>query len=232
MKKILVILICLCVFSSGCITTTSNMYLGDPIFLEDTIKNYEIGKIKTVSTGSVMVEKSEGKKMYLLKVSSDSHWVYNIGDRAEYSFWGKSKGIDSRTFFFFSPIVLLYSGQLEAIRAYKESRGEPVVFKNHVKEPIFDTVVDAEPVPAEELIITERISEDNGKMLQLIYNGKQDKNTINLVCRDYAENFQRPKSSQELIYDLDETSLILFRDYEIRVEEATSNGITFIVEKE
>ena len=66
---------------------------------------------------------------------------------------------------------------------------------------------------------------------ELIYSG-QSNNTIRLVYREYLDGLARPPFTQELEYDLSESTAITFKSLEIDVIEATNNHIRFMVRED
>lgn len=75
--------------------------------------------------------------------------------------------------------------------------------------------------------ITKTPTEDSFKE-ELIYTGRTG-NTIRVSYREYKENFARPAFYQDLTYDLGESDVIVFRNYRIRVIQATNQYIRFNV---
>lgn len=63
---------------------------------------------------------------------------------------------------------------------------------------------------------------------ELIYTGRSG-STIFISYREYRRDIARPAFYQDLRYDLEERDIIGFRDKRIRVLEATSEYIKFIV---
>jgi len=220
------------VFIFGCATTTFNIPTGQSLEKRTVIRDYEIGKQKTVSTGSVMVEKKEGVRQYILSVTSAKGVSYavpsgNTYGYHEFSFWNPASGVN-----FDSPVRLMDTAQVEAISAYKEGKSDPVVFRITDLDFWYNAPAKGEPVPANELVIEEQIAEADGLMFQLIYNGLRGENTIILTYREFINNFVRPAYHQELYYDLKKSNIISFKDYVIKIVKTTNNEIVFIVEEE
>ena len=63
---------------------------------------------------------------------------------------------------------------------------------------------------------------------ELIYTGRSG-NTIHISYREYKKDFARPAFYHELTYDLGQSDIIYFRDYRIRVLNATNAYIRFLV---
>ncbi len=63
---------------------------------------------------------------------------------------------------------------------------------------------------------------------ELIYSGRSG-DTIRLVYREYLDGLARPAFTQELEYDLAESTSIAFKSLEIDVLEATNSRIHFLV---
>ena len=74
------------------------------------------------------------------------------------------------------------------------------------------------------------IEQYSGESFQedLIYTGKSG-NTIHISYREYKRDFARPAFFQELQYDLNESQLITFKSYTVKVLEATNQFIKYIV---
>lgn len=63
---------------------------------------------------------------------------------------------------------------------------------------------------------------------QLIYSGL-DSETLRATYREFAGDFIRPASSQELQYDISEDSTIAYKTIRIRVLEATNSQVRYVV---
>ncbi len=63
---------------------------------------------------------------------------------------------------------------------------------------------------------------------QLIYSGKAG-NVIKIVYREFSNDMARPAFSQEVQYDLNDTTVIKFKHTTIQVLKATNQEITFRV---
>lgn len=63
---------------------------------------------------------------------------------------------------------------------------------------------------------------------ELIYHGRKD-NIIYITYRQYKGRRMSPSSSQELTYDLGHSHIILFKNYKIKVLNATGEYIRFRV---
>lgn len=222
---------------SGCATV--HIPKGQPFSQHVVVlKDYVVGEVKIVSTGSVMLEKTGGPKLVTLEITTATGVVppvaFGFGPvarvRSEFSFWTPDPDV-SGGFYFMSPLILSDTAQLEAIRAYKDGKGPPVVFRNH-KFNAWTNLTTAEPVPPNELVTRESVDELGAARIQLLYNGKRGDNVIVLTYREFQGGFARPAFYQELSYDLKESAKISFRNYVIRVLEATNNSVTFVIEKE
>jgi hypothetical protein len=66
---------------------------------------------------------------------------------------------------------------------------------------------------------------------ELIYNGIS-KGVIRVTYREYSNDMARPAFFQDLVYDLDESDLIQFREFRIKVIDAHNLGIVFVVQSE
>lgn len=63
---------------------------------------------------------------------------------------------------------------------------------------------------------------------ELIYTGRSG-NTIHISYREYKKDFARPAFFQELRYDIEQSRTIVFKQYKLKVIEATNECIEFIV---
>ena len=63
---------------------------------------------------------------------------------------------------------------------------------------------------------------------ELIYTGKSG-STIGVTYREYANDFARPAFFQDLRYDLDDSRIIVFRKWRMRVLDANNQHIRFVV---
>ena len=66
---------------------------------------------------------------------------------------------------------------------------------------------------------------------ELVYSGKSG-DTIKLVYREYLDGLARPAFTQDLEYDLSESTTIGFKTLVIDVVEATNSSIRFIVQSD
>lgn len=74
-------------------------------------------------------------------------------------------------------------------------------------------------------------SSDDSFKEELIYKGRSG-NIIRISYREFRRDATRPDFSQELTYDLSQSDTIVFKRYRIRVLDANSEYITFIVLKD
>jgi len=63
---------------------------------------------------------------------------------------------------------------------------------------------------------------------ELVYTGRSG-NTIHISYREYKKDFARPAFFHDLTYDLGQSALIVFRNYKIKVLDATNEYIHFVV---
>ena len=73
-----------------------------------------------------------------------------------------------------------------------------------------------------------RVPTDDSFREALIYTGRAG-NTLRLSYREYRKDLARPAFFQELTYDLDRSSHVVFRNYRIEVLEANNEVIRFRV---
>jgi hypothetical protein len=69
---------------------------------------------------------------------------------------------------------------------------------------------------------------DDSFMEELIYTGRSG-NTIHISYREYKKDFARPAFFQELRYDIGQSTTIVFKQYKLKIIEATNEYIKFIV---
>ena len=65
-------------------------------------------------------------------------------------------------------------------------------------------------------------------MAEVVYSGR-DGDTARMLYREYAGGVARPAFTQELSYDLSESSVVRFRSVEIEVKDATGSAVTYTV---
>ena len=63
---------------------------------------------------------------------------------------------------------------------------------------------------------------------ELIYTGRSG-NTIHISYREYKQDFARPAFFQELRYDMGQSTKVVFKQYKLKIIEATNEYIQFIV---
>jgi hypothetical protein len=69
---------------------------------------------------------------------------------------------------------------------------------------------------------------DDSFQEELIYTGREG-DIIHISYREFKKDFARPAFYQELIYDLSKSDKIVFKQFKIKVVEATNEYIKFIV---
>ncbi len=69
---------------------------------------------------------------------------------------------------------------------------------------------------------------DESFMEELIYTGRSG-TTVYVSYREYKKDFVRPAFFQELRYDIGQSDTIVFKQYKLKVIEATNEYIRFIV---
>lgn len=101
--------------------------------------------------------------------------------------------------------------------------------RNFEKDITYDATVGSEIV-----IVTNIVKNDvygtilNKSESTLTYSGKQG-NVIKILYRESSSGYARPAFTQELTYDLNEDSVITFRNTKIKVIKATNNLIRYVV---
>jgi hypothetical protein len=63
---------------------------------------------------------------------------------------------------------------------------------------------------------------------ELIYTGRSG-STIGVTYREFAHDLARPAFFQDLKYDLDDSDIVVYRDWRLRVLEANNQHIRFAV---
>lgn len=69
---------------------------------------------------------------------------------------------------------------------------------------------------------------DDSFMEELIYTGRSG-NTIHVSYREYKKDFARPAFFQELRYDIGQSRTVVFKQYKLKIIEATNEYVKFIV---
>jgi hypothetical protein len=69
---------------------------------------------------------------------------------------------------------------------------------------------------------------DDSFMEELIYTGRSS-NTIHISYREYKKDFARPAFFQEIRYDIGLSRTVVFKQYKLKIIEATNEYIKFIV---
>lgn len=73
-----------------------------------------------------------------------------------------------------------------------------------------------------------KIIEEGSFRYQLVYSG-MDNNNVKISYREYKDDFARPAFNQELVYNLDQSKTIRYKNFRIRIENATNEEITYTV---
>ena len=79
----------------------------------------------------------------------------------------------------------------------------------------------------ENWILTEERTGDSFKE-ELVYTGRSG-DTIFVTYREYYSDLARPAFFQELRYDIGKSDIIVFKEYRIKILEATGEQIKFII---
>ena len=69
---------------------------------------------------------------------------------------------------------------------------------------------------------------DDSFMEELIYTGRSG-NTVHISYREYKKDFARPAFFQELRYDIGHSGTVVFKQYKLKIIEATNEYIKFLV---
>ena len=77
--------------------------------------------------------------------------------------------------------------------------------------------------------LVEKAVENKDNFIQeLIYNGRVG-NSLKFVYREFSDDLIRPAFSQEVQYDLSESSIVGFKDLRIKIIDASNTEITYIL---
>ena len=74
----------------------------------------------------------------------------------------------------------------------------------------------------------EKITNNSSWREELIYTGKSG-SVITISYREYSMNMARPAFFQELKYDLDSSSTIVFKNYRLNIIDANNEKIVFVI---
>ena len=74
---------------------------------------------------------------------------------------------------------------------------------------------------------SKKYSEDSFKE-ELIYTGRSG-NTLHISYREYKQDFARPAFFQELRYDMWQSRKVVFKQYKLKIINATNEYIKFVV---
>ena len=66
-----------------------------------------------------------------------------------------------------------------------------------------------------------KIIEEGSFRYQLVYSG-MDGNNVKVLYREYKDDFARPAFNQELVYNLENSNIIRYKNYRIEVKNATT----------
>ena len=87
------------------------------------------------------------------------------------------------------------------------------------------------PVAYERVISDQHADDGKGYKYELVYQGLDD-GDIKIAYREYVNNLARPAFTQIVEYELmAEETVIAFKGARISVEAASSNQITYVVQK-
>lgn len=64
--------------------------------------------------------------------------------------------------------------------------------------------------------------------IEIIYSGL-DKNNIKATYREYKDDIARPAFYQDLVYNLEKSDIIRYKQFKIKVLEATNEGLEYVV---
>lgn len=84
------------------------------------------------------------------------------------------------------------------------------------------------PEPRKLFEIDSAIVDFGSSTSELLYNGRSG-STIKFSYREFFDNMARPAFTQDLVYDLDESSEIAFKAMRIKVLSATNSTITYTI---
>lgn len=229
----------LLVFLTGCGTFTphwvpysQNEYKYEPI------KNYEVGHQYTVSIGSPMIKASKG--------ILETHYKPILNDIIV---WG------NRSITTFDNGSLKKDQKWLVTYKYDNPDGDYILTSKAFHNGIIGIIVTKDGfVPNKPVLrldkkgsltryslnsdvtklfnkVTEPKGMDNNFKFELIYTGKSG-SSINLLYREYVNDFSRSSFFQNLSYDLDESKTIKFRTLDIDIAKATNSDITFTVTRD
>lgn len=233
MKRIL--LLFLCVLLASCAASINPVSPS-----RETLSNVNLNVENDKEIGSSLITISEVEKYKALRITnlpekslfSNKSYILNVGDVLPLLAIS-----GDRELYFYKDNVketkTLYKGTLYTTFSFYGL----LKYKNHVKPFIRQTTgyLGGAVALAEKTLQTEpaeyiSLNCENCFKKEFIYNGKSG-NTIKFSYREYLEDLARPAYTQDLQYDLAESSVIGFKGLRIEVIKATNTNLVYKVIK-
>lgn len=202
----------------------------------DTNKNYVIGQEYTSRVGDKIIDNYEVGKVITEKVSIDNVIFTSLIDYKKliknnaYKIKGHSRANKEHLFIFifeqdgFYNFLKVYpNGSLVDNNLY-DWYGN-IAMPNYIEinnQNIFRKDVYNKTLDTQEAIFSSSFHHE------LIYNGKSN-NSIRVQYREYDNGLARIAFYQDLVYDMKESKTISFKNYTIKIIEATNEHIKFII---
>jgi len=215
------------VFFTGCSTIRSiQPYSPSISYEEDIVQNYTIGKKRKIYIGESIIEK--GRLIYERIASGRFKALRDVGrcfkkdhiykvifvDQEDGSLYveycGTHRGVKiNRNGFLLDEHMYYYN-----LGGWQNHLGVNVGAK--VGEKIF------EPLKS-----TTRIRKGSFK-IEIIYSGL-DGNNLKATYREYKDDIARPAFYQDLVYNLNKSDIIRYKQFKIKIIKATNEELEYIV---
>ncbi|PPK60240.1 hypothetical protein B0F89_12626 [Malaciobacter marinus] len=204
-------------------------------FKNEVYKNYNINREKTVYVGNEIVENSSLKRyckdVFIIKYKASMDYKKIIKNKL-YEIQGYSKKDNSINYVFvfsengyFRYLKLDNNGNLKS-RSLYDSSGKILI-----SDYIQNDNLKFEAIKLKDEIKSYSKFLDGSFKYQLIYSGR-DGNNIKIAYREFLNDMARAAFYQNLTYNLNESTIIRYKNIKIKVLEATNESIKYIVLEE
>ncbi len=209
---------------------------------KETSKNYKIGEVTTTNTGSPMVtykklQYKEPEYFEPVKTFSSNNIIFETDDRLEV-FATLEDGEKVTRSEKFSPHVTLVipndgvmlSNAIINQFSQQTNKNQKTLRNNGWYSYPQNVQIINNTWPEGKLFDLKKakVPTRNSFMYELIYSGNEGKN-ISLTYREYTDNLIRSAFSQKLNYNLENDSIIQFRDLKIKIISFSNSNIVYQV---
>jgi hypothetical protein len=224
-----ILLITIALIGSGCSSIRPvRSYTPEINYEKETVQNYEIGQTKKIYIGENIIEK--GNVISEEITSGQYKAIRDMGNCFQKDHIYRVICVDQQD----GSLYIEFCGTNMARGVRVNKNGEILDehmfyynlggWQNHLGVSVGATLGEKVFEP-----LSNTIKAGKGSFkIEIIYSGL-DENNLKATYREYKDDIARPAFYQDLVYNLGKSDIIRYKQFKIKVLEATNEGLEYVV---